>query len=126
MGFSQRLSLQALQLGTVVVGSPRQDGTISVITTAEEAEEPKRVQFPAPTERNTLKPGEPHWANYVKGVIQHYRGKVQTHLGGGRSVWVSNVPAGAQDAACSGWEGGCYNATGTELGTTVASLPAER
>ncbi|XP_029768076.1 galactokinase isoform X2 [Terrapene carolina triunguis] len=81
----------ALQLGTVMVGSPRRDGTISIITTAEEAEEPKRVQFLAPTERNTLRPGEPHWANYVKGVIQHYRAGP---LPGFNAVIASNVPLG--------------------------------
>lgn len=62
-------------MGTVIVGSPRQDGTISIVTTAEEAGEPKRVQFSVPVDGGALKPGEPHWANYVKGVIQHYRGK---------------------------------------------------
>lgn len=66
---------QALQLGTVLVGSPTQDGTISILTTSEAADEPRRVQFPAPSESSPLSPGQPHWANYVKGVIQHYRGK---------------------------------------------------
>lgn len=62
---------------TVVVGSPREDGIISITTTAEEAEEPKTVHFPVPREDDSLKPGEPRWANYVKGVIQHYKGKIQ-------------------------------------------------
>lgn len=66
---------QALQLGTVLVGSPTQDGTISILTTAPGADEPHRVRFPAPTQSRPLSPGRPHWANYVKGVIQHYRGK---------------------------------------------------
>uniref|UniRef100_A0A493TRM3 Galactokinase 1 n=1 Tax=Anas platyrhynchos platyrhynchos TaxID=8840 RepID=A0A493TRM3_ANAPP len=60
----------ALQLGTVLVGSPTQDGTISILTTSEAADEPRRVQFPAPSESSPLSPGQPHWANYVKGVIQ--------------------------------------------------------
>lgn len=81
----------ALQLGTVLVGSPRQDGTISITTIAEQAEEPKTVQFPAPTEGNPLRPGVPHWANYVKGVIQHYRaGPVP----GFSAVIASDVPLG--------------------------------
>ncbi|XP_064322934.1 galactokinase isoform X2 [Phalacrocorax carbo] len=63
----------ALQLGTVLVGSPTQDGTISILTTSAEADEPRRVQFPAPRQGSPLRPGQPHWANYVKGVIQHYR-----------------------------------------------------
>ena len=66
---------QALQLGTVLVGSPTQDGTISILTTSVEADEPHRVQFPAPRQGSPLSPGQPRWANYVKGVIQHYRGK---------------------------------------------------
>lgn len=68
---------QALQLGTVLVGSPTQDGTISILTTSAEADEPHRVQFPAPRQGSPLSPGQPRWANYVKGVIQHYRGKTQ-------------------------------------------------
>lgn len=71
---------QALQLGTVLVGSPTQDGTISILTTSEAADEPRRVQFPAPSESSPLSPGQPHWANYVKGVIQHYRGKARALL----------------------------------------------
>ncbi|XP_075026106.1 galactokinase isoform X2 [Calonectris borealis] len=63
----------ALQLGTVLVGSPTQDGTISILTTSAEADEPHRVQFLAPRQGSPLSPGQPRWANYVKGVIQHYR-----------------------------------------------------
>lgn len=76
---------QALQLGTVLVGSPTQDGTISILTTAPGADEPHRVQFPAPTQSRPLSPGRPHWANYVKGVIQHYRGKVRASRVGSHS-----------------------------------------
>lgn len=68
---------QALQLGTVLVGSPTQDGTISILTTSAEADEPHRVQFPAPRQGSPLSPGQPRWANYIKGVIQHYRGKAR-------------------------------------------------
>lgn len=59
------------------MGSPTQDGTISILTTSAEADEPHRVQFPAPRQGSPLSPGQPRWANYVKGVIQHYRGKAQ-------------------------------------------------
>lgn len=77
-GLSPLSSLhQALQLGTVLVGSPTQDGTISILTTSAEADEPHRVQFPAPCQGSPLSPGQPRWANYVKGVIQHYQGKAQ-------------------------------------------------
>ncbi|NWS82109.1 GALK1 Galactokinase, partial [Toxostoma redivivum] len=81
----------ALQLGTVLVGSPTQDGTISIITTSAEADEPHRVQFPAPSPGSSLSPGLPHWANYVKGVIQHYRGGP---VPGFSAVMASDIPLG--------------------------------
>lgn len=70
------------------MGSPTQDGTISIITTSAEADEPRRVQFPAPRPGSSLSPGLPRWANYVKGVIQHYRGKARAE------GWVRALPAG--------------------------------
>ncbi|NXQ58951.1 GALK1 Galactokinase, partial [Anthoscopus minutus] len=81
----------AVQLGTVLVGSPTQDGTISIITTSAEADEPHRVQFPAPHPGHSLSPGLPLWANYVKGVIQHYRGGP---VPGFTAVMASDIPLG--------------------------------
>ncbi|NWY94607.1 GALK1 Galactokinase, partial [Loxia curvirostra] len=81
----------ALQLGTVLVGAPTQDETITIITTSAEADEPHKVQFPAPTASKPLSPGQPHWANYVKGVIQHYPG---SPLPGFNAVTASDVPLG--------------------------------
>ncbi|NXT76248.1 GALK1 Galactokinase, partial [Zapornia atra] len=82
---------QALQLGTVLVGSPTQDGTISIVTTTEEADRPHRVQFPVPHQDSPLSPGEPRWANYVKGVIQHYQGGP---VPGFSAVIASDIPLG--------------------------------
>ncbi|NXD16031.1 GALK1 Galactokinase, partial [Nothocercus nigrocapillus] len=81
----------ALQLGTALVGSPTQDGVISILTTAEGADEPRLVQFPVPTPGSPLSPGLPRWANYVKGVIQHYRAGP---LPGFNAVIASDVPLG--------------------------------
>lgn len=60
-----------------MVGSPRADGLVSLLTTSEDADEPRRLQFPLPTAQRSLEPGTPRWANYVKGVIQHYPGTRQ-------------------------------------------------
>lgn len=68
------LSFQALELVTVMVGSPRTDGLVSLLTTSKDADEPQRLQFPLPSAQWALEPGIPQWANYVKGVIQHYPG----------------------------------------------------
>ncbi|XP_025323788.1 galactokinase isoform X2 [Canis lupus baileyi] len=71
--YNQGLVLpMALELVTVLVGSPRADGLVSLLTTSEDADEPRRLQFPLPTAQRSLEPGTPRWANYVKGVIQHY------------------------------------------------------
>ncbi|XP_028342253.2 uncharacterized protein [Physeter macrocephalus] len=90
--YNQGLVLpMALELGTVLVGSPRADGLISLLTTSEDADEPRRLQFPLPTTQRPLEPGAPHWANYVKGVIQHYPA---APLPGFSAVVVSSVPLG--------------------------------
>uniref|UniRef100_A0A6J0UL48 Galactokinase n=1 Tax=Pogona vitticeps TaxID=103695 RepID=A0A6J0UL48_9SAUR len=81
----------ALEMRTVLVGSPREDGIISIVTTAEEAEEPKRVTFSVPGAGGVLEPGEPRWANYVKGIIHHYPAGP---LPGLNAVIASNVPLG--------------------------------
>ncbi|CAO2646110.1 Galk1 [Lemmus lemmus] len=73
--YNQGLVLpMALELVTVLVGSPRTDGLVSLLTTSKNADEPQRLQFPLPTAQRSLEPGTPQWANYVKGVIQHYPG----------------------------------------------------
>lgn len=60
---------------TVVVGSQTSGKDVTVVTATEDADEPRRVDFSLPTDGSLLSPGLPRWANYVKGVIQHYRGK---------------------------------------------------
>jgi len=62
---------------TVVVGCLNpSENKISIITTAEQADEPCHVEFPCPTLSNPLIPGKPHWANYVKGVVQCFKSTV--------------------------------------------------
>ncbi|XP_027728465.1 galactokinase isoform X2 [Vombatus ursinus] len=81
----------ALELVTVMVGIPRLDGLISLVTTSEYADEPRQVEFPVPTAEQPLEPGMPRWANYVKGVIQHYPAGP---LPGFSAVVASSVPLG--------------------------------
>ncbi|NXJ88310.1 GALK1 Galactokinase, partial [Corythaixoides concolor] len=95
----------ALHLGTVVVGSPTQDGTISILTTSPEADEPRRVQFPAPHQSSPLSPGQPRWANYVKGVIQHYKGGP---VPGFSAVIASDIPLGGGVSSSASLEVATY------------------
>lgn len=66
---------QALPLVTVMLGSQTSGQDVTVTTLSEDAEEPREMHFSLPTDGTPLSPGSPQWANYVKGVIQHYRGK---------------------------------------------------
>lgn len=66
---------QALPLVTVVVGSQTSGQDVTVVTTNEDADEPRRLDFSLSSDGSSLSPGLPSWANYVKGVIHHYRGK---------------------------------------------------
>ncbi|XP_076616766.1 galactokinase isoform X2 [Chaetodon auriga] len=81
----------ALPLVTVVVGRQTSGRDVTVVTAAKDADEPERVDFSLPTDGSPLSPGLPSWANYVKGVIQHYRAPP---VPGFRAVIASSVPLG--------------------------------
>ncbi|KAF1374305.1 hypothetical protein PFLUV_G00248620 [Perca fluviatilis] len=81
----------ALPLVTVVVGSQTSGQDVTVVTATEDADEPRRVDFSLPSYGSALSPGLPNWANYVKGVIQHYRAPP---VPGFRAVIASSVPLG--------------------------------
>ncbi|XP_075996225.1 galactokinase isoform X3 [Genypterus blacodes] len=81
----------ALPLVTVVVGSQTSGQDVTIVTATKDADEPRRVSFTVPTEGSQLSPGLPSWANYVKGVVQHYRAP---GLPGFRALICSSVPLG--------------------------------
>ncbi|XP_055730974.1 galactokinase isoform X2 [Salvelinus fontinalis] len=81
----------ALPMVTVVVGSRTSGQSASIITAAKDVEEPRRVDFELPNDKAPLSPGKPSWANYVKGVVQHYRAPP---VPGFRAVIASSVPLG--------------------------------
>lgn len=61
---------------TVIVGSKTSGQKCCVVTLTEAADEPRVVDFDLPNELTPLLRGQPNWANYVKGVVQHYRGNL--------------------------------------------------
>nr|XP_033467952.1 galactokinase-like [Epinephelus lanceolatus] len=81
----------ALPLVTVVVGRQTSGLDVTIVTATEDADEPRRVDFSLPSDGSPLSPGLPTWANYVKGVIQHYRAPP---VPGFRAVIASSVPLG--------------------------------
>ncbi|XP_023646949.1 galactokinase [Paramormyrops kingsleyae] len=81
----------ALPLVTVMVGSKSSDQNVSIITLTEAVEDPRRVDFVLSEDGASLSPGQPSWANYIKGVLHHYRA---SPLPGFRAVVASSVPLG--------------------------------
>lgn len=81
----------ALPLVTVVVGKQMPGSDVTVVTATKDVDENRRVDFVLPPPGSPLSPGLPHWANYVKGVIHHYRGPT---VQGFRAVVLSSVPLG--------------------------------
>ncbi|KAG9350353.1 hypothetical protein JZ751_026707 [Albula glossodonta] len=69
----EKNSSLALPLVTVMVGSRISDKNVSIVTATKAVEEPRRVDFVLPKDNQPLSPGQPNWANYIKGVLQHYR-----------------------------------------------------
>ncbi|KAJ8363623.1 hypothetical protein SKAU_G00124540 [Synaphobranchus kaupii] len=95
----------ALPLVTVMVGSRTPDQNVSIVTATEAVEEPRRVDFVLPKDNQTLSPGQPSWANYIKGVLHHYRAKP---LPGFRAVVVSSVPLGGGLSSSASLEVAAY------------------
>ncbi|XP_046393187.1 galactokinase-like [Ischnura elegans] len=73
----------ALPMMTVVVGSRNNSDKCCVITTCDD-------QSKVEINLKSVVPGEPLWANYVKGVIKFFPGTVP----GFNAVFVSSVPIG--------------------------------
>ncbi|KAG8318268.1 Galactokinase [Homalodisca vitripennis] len=78
----------ALNLGTVLVGSTNSSDLCKIKSNAS-LDEDTSAEFHVPSV-NKLLPGEPKWANYVRGVVAFFKGTVK----GFDAVVVSNVPLG--------------------------------
>lgn len=77
---------------TIVLGKKNNSQKCRLLTLQENADEPRRIEFPVPSEKNPLKPSIPKWANYVKGVVQYFEGifssETQFHESSQRSSFV--------------------------------------
>merc|ERR1712150_19972 len=60
----------ALPMVTIIVGNKTDTDTCRVLTTAPGVDDPTYVEFPS----EGLEPSKPNWANYVKGVVTHFKG----------------------------------------------------
>ncbi|XP_069685126.1 galactokinase-like [Periplaneta americana] len=93
----------ALPLVTVIVGKKNGSDKCVVVSGAKEADSPIMVEFPVPS-KEPLKPGRPKWANYVKGVVQNFKGTVV----GFDAVILTNVPIGGGVSSSASLEVATY------------------
>lgn len=77
--------LQALPLVTIIVGR-KVNSDISTVVTTNPYIVSKRAEITRP-----LMPGEPKWANYVRGVMANYLGTVPPNF---EAVIATTVPTG--------------------------------
>lgn len=94
----------ALPQVTVVVGGKSLTEECTVVTTTDGADDPKEVKFLLPSEGNPLQPGSPKWANYVKGVVQNYKGTLVPF----NAVISSTVPLGGGVSSSASLEVASY------------------
>ncbi|XP_077980285.1 galactokinase-like [Glandiceps talaboti] len=107
----------ALPMVTVVAGKKSSDEICRVITTAENVDDERKVEFSLPTADNPLKPGKPSWSNYVKGVVANFKGELVPF----DAVITSSVPIGGGVSSSASLEVAMYTfleqltSTSTEL-----------
>lgn len=80
----------AIPLYTIVVGRLKESGSCRLLTMCSVADHPREVEFQVPSDQTPLLPGQPKWANYVKGVVANYKGLVKPF----DAVISSSVPIG--------------------------------
>lgn len=107
----------ALPLVSVFVGRKTDNGVCRILTLAAGVDDPTYVEFPAPTADNPPPVGTPKWANYVKGVIAHFKGTVPAF----DCVIKSSVPLGGGVSSSASLEVGTYTFL-EQLGGATANV----
>ncbi|XP_054000639.1 galactokinase-like [Hylaeus anthracinus] len=87
---SRTTPFKALPMITVIAGKYSNMTKCRIISLHEIVSSEKQVEFEI-VSRENLKPGEPKWANYVKGCIAYFMSDVSAF----NAVIVSSVPVGA-------------------------------
>lgn len=81
----------ALSMVTIIAAKPTESFQCSIISMSESLKSTSKAEFTI-EKRELIKPGEPKWANYMKGVIANFPFNITT---GFNAVVMSSVPMGA-------------------------------
>ncbi|KZC08586.1 PREDICTED: galactokinase-like [Dufourea novaeangliae] len=109
----------ALPMVTVVAGKRSNTKKCKIISLSETLGSENWVEFELIT-RESIKPGEPKWANYVKGCIAHFVCDIPAF----NAVVVSSVPVGAGLSSSAALEVATY--TFLEVLTGLQSKPEDK
>ncbi|XP_070579875.1 galactokinase-like [Ptychodera flava] len=116
----------ALPMVTVVVGNKTSSGVCRVMTTADNVDEPRAVEFPLPSDASPLQPGKPSWSNYVKGVIAKFKGELVSF----DAVIATSVPIGGGVSSSASVEVATYTflevLTGNTTGLKEKALACQK
>ncbi|XP_034940508.1 galactokinase-like [Chelonus insularis] len=103
----------ALPLVTVIAGKPNGTNKCVIISTNESITTVSKIEFDV-SNRESIKPGEPKWANYMKGCMVNF----PVPIPGFNAVVVSSVPMGSGLSSSAALEVATYTfleaLTGTE------------
>lgn len=66
-----KFSFKALPMVTIIAGKPASSKMCKIISMSESIGTQSIAEFDS-TSRDTMKAGEPKWANYVKGCIANF------------------------------------------------------
>ncbi|XP_029032151.1 galactokinase-like [Osmia bicornis bicornis] len=108
----------ALPMVTVIAGKLSNGTKTKIISFNETVKSENAVEFEIGT-HNTIKPGKPQWANYIKGCIAHFVCDVPSF----NAVVLSSVPVGAGLSSSAALEVATY--TFLEALTNVQSKTLE-
>lgn len=81
----------ALSMVTIIAAKPTESFQCSIISMSESLASTSKAEFTI-EKRELIKPGEPKWANYMKGVIANFPFEIPS---GFNAVVMSSVPMGA-------------------------------
>lgn len=63
---------------TIIVGKVNGNKNCTIVSTSKSITTTSKLEFDV-SDRSKITPGEPKWANYVKGCIAYFPGKTRHH-----------------------------------------------
>ena len=63
-------------MATVSIGALNMQSICRIETDSKGVDDPRYVEFDIPSATSPIEPGNPKWANYIKGVVAGFHGRM--------------------------------------------------